>query len=1191
MHSKRAVRWTDEQSTILNDKNLSTHKLIASTAGSGKTTVGTQWVANAVAEGLLQKDEILCISFTRVAGSRIAASTNAKLNDILTNLPRAKRKLDHCDTLHALSKRILKKYKVLHTKDDLYIIDEYILLFLLWLQSSDKNAIEFVKKIKFVLIDEVQDCNELQIAVGKLFSKTACVMAFGEDVQSIFGFQGSDVRFIRKFDTIFTPCVCYHLSYNFRCSKPIVDLANMVLDCGKKEEYVQKPPAVSYESLMQPVPNSPLPRLLHYSKMWEVVKQTVDLIATGLQEKKVTPDEVFILCRNRYLSFQVQAELAKRNIRSVFLNHIKDTSKNAMRAGMVKIVRNNNVVMGTIHNSKAEEAEWVFLLTLHADYFPDKKELDVEKERRLFYVGITRAKTRLFLWNFFDKPSLFVRELYDKMETRPGGIHSLFETAVSSLPVFEEEGANSSAAGSSDEEGDDDSDKDLQFEGVNEGDTDSKRNAILASAARAAEGMSRQTVTKYMNAYIQKRRPNAVSGCGGMVMEPRSNSPPRVQSDIASFMVKKRAFTSVKSEPSDDFESAAAAGASSSSSSNTNDTFLWEGAHKKCSSPKHVKHEENTAERSSSDVDKNVESEEDAAADAAAAAEEAEEEKEAQWSKLLSDTELPVDKWISNLNACSYYHLRKHVLHNGFKPIVDAIPAHCRVKHGSDTIELKNGKVKQKTKLDVFHTAPFFQYNCMDYASRNYITCFALRLIQEMRAEQQEQHNKSMQTTLNNYFTSGTGHGGGAAAAAAAAATPLSHASSASAADALSERKTSIHNEVSLYAVESGSTTLVLGSLQDSAQESKNNDKDAESDAIADELDNAGDDDDEEEDDDDEDEDDEDDDASSGAHAMEISAEEEKILMEAEHTPRSVRKRKTYDIHVSRQNASDDDDEHDDNEDDNTVTSSDRSDEESGHEGMVTSRKKSRNTAGVSIAPMNKGPKLHVVPLEYNYPPAKLCYSQVHQRGQEIPKSFRGAISKSYGIYQNRANHWENILRPIYITSTAEALRNGFMTVATCVPGAKTIDRYMPIFNEMERVFFDLLTNSKYTYNMSNCTDWDCITWFHLAKSPYECEHIIMGDRMILWSANTSEYGDFPVELIFKALVLFCLYYFKHKEQARYSGVTSKKKTKLPVALRWIQIYHIMGRKLCNLDLQSWTMHNEYLEYIASCDRAVYNLL
>jgi len=1176
MHSKRAVRWTAEQQTILNDKDFNRHKLVPSTAGSGKTTVGSQYVANAIEEGLLKKDEILCLSFTRVAGSRMAASTQAKLDDILKHLPRAQRKLDYCDTLHALSKRILNKYKVLDTKDDLYTTDEYILLFLLWLQSSDKNAIEFLKKIKFVLIDEVQDCNELQIAVAKLFSKTACVMAFGEDVQSIYGFQGSDVKFIRQFGTIFSPCVVYPLSYNFRCSKPIVDLANMVLDCGKKEEYVQKPPAVSYESLMQPVPNSPLPRLLHYSKMWEVVKQTVDLIATGLQEKKVTPDEVFILCRNRYLSFQIQAELSKRNIRSVFLNHIKDTSKSSMRAGMVKIVRDNNVVVGTIHNSKAEEADWVFLLTLHADYFPDKKEPDVEKERRLFYVGITRAKTRLFVWNSFDKPSLFIRELYDKMENRPGGIHSLFETTVSCLPVFEEEGANSSAAGSSDEEGNDE-DEDLHFDGVDDDAENDKKQTSIAATASAAAGQSRQPVSKYLHTYIQKRRTGAAAGA--MVIEPRSNSPPRVQSDIASFLVKKSSRNAVKTEPPD----AAASAASTSSDlheKSRNDKAEMEDVNGDSSPVTKVKREQMDGEHSSSDdAEVCVDADEDADEDAADAAEEAEEEKEAQWSRLLSDAELPVDKWISNLNACSYYHLRKHVLHNGFKPAVDAIPAHCRVKHGSDTITLKNGKTKPKTKLDPFHTAPFFQYNCMDYASRNYITCFALRLVQEMRAEQQEKHNKSMQTTLNNYFPSTNNIG--YTAAAAASSSSLSSSNSFTTADGSASAKHIDPSDGSManYAIESCSTTLELGSLAQDATEMKQNDVNEK------EHDNEEDEDDDEDEENEEDEEDEDEDESSdGDQAMEISAEEEKRLIDAENTPRGARKRKTYDIRLSERNVSE-------NSDEETASSAaESSGEEDGHEGMVTSRKKSR-TASVATAAVKKLPKLHVVPLEYKYPPAQLCFSQVRQRGQEIPKSFRGAISKSYGIYQNRTNHWENILRPIYITSTAEALRNGFMTVASCVPGAKTIDRYMPIFNEMERVFFDLLTNPAYTYNMSNCTEWDCISWFHLAKSPSECEHIIMGDRMILWSGNTSEHGDFPVELIFKGLALFCLYYFKRKEQERYSGLTSKKKNKTPVALRWIQIYHVMGRKICNLDLQSWSMPNEYLEYIASCDRAVYNLL
>ena len=58
------------------------------------------------------------------------------------------------------------------------------------------------------------------------------------------------------------------------------------------------------------------------------------------------------------------------------------------------------VYLTTVHNAKGLEFQNVFLVNLVEGYFPHMNaiiEKNMEEERRLFYVGITRAKRRLFL--------------------------------------------------------------------------------------------------------------------------------------------------------------------------------------------------------------------------------------------------------------------------------------------------------------------------------------------------------------------------------------------------------------------------------------------------------------------------------------------------------------------------------------------------------------------------------------------------------------------------------------------------------------------------------------------------------------------------------------------------------------------------------------------------------------------------
>jgi ATP-dependent DNA helicase Rep len=54
----------------------------------------------------------------------------------------------------------------------------------------------------------------------------------------------------------------------------------------------------------------------------------------------------------------------------------------------------------TLHSAKGLEFPYVFLVSMEEDILPHKNSIDndtVEEERRLFYVGITRARQKLSL--------------------------------------------------------------------------------------------------------------------------------------------------------------------------------------------------------------------------------------------------------------------------------------------------------------------------------------------------------------------------------------------------------------------------------------------------------------------------------------------------------------------------------------------------------------------------------------------------------------------------------------------------------------------------------------------------------------------------------------------------------------------------------------------------------------------------
>ena len=73
------------------------------------------------------------------------------------------------------------------------------------------------------------------------------------------------------------------------------------------------------------------------------------------------------------------------------------------------------IILSTIHSSKGLEYSRVILVDAVEDILPNP-ESDLEEERRVFYVGITRAKDQLVLCSYGDFPGLFQSEVYEQQK-------------------------------------------------------------------------------------------------------------------------------------------------------------------------------------------------------------------------------------------------------------------------------------------------------------------------------------------------------------------------------------------------------------------------------------------------------------------------------------------------------------------------------------------------------------------------------------------------------------------------------------------------------------------------------------------------------------------------------------------------------------------------------------------------------
>lgn len=111
--------------------------------------------------------------------------------------------------------------------------------------------------------------------------------------------------------------------------------------------------------------------------------------------------------------------------------------------------KNEDVVsLMTIHSAKGLEFEYVFVTGLEENLFPSQLSLgsrpELEEERRLFYVAVTRAKTKLWLTYALSRyrwgnliscePSRFIEEIAEQYLDQPMNVERSYSDYESDLP-------------------------------------------------------------------------------------------------------------------------------------------------------------------------------------------------------------------------------------------------------------------------------------------------------------------------------------------------------------------------------------------------------------------------------------------------------------------------------------------------------------------------------------------------------------------------------------------------------------------------------------------------------------------------------------------------------------------------------------------------------------------------------------
>ncbi len=127
--------------------------------------------------------------------------------------------------------KIYEKYEEYLLENNLVDFDDLIALTYRLLDENPELAKTTSQKYKYIMIDEYQDTNELQL---KLLQKLCCshtnLCVVGDDDQSIYGWRGAHIRNIMEFDQDFPGTTVFKLEENYRSREPILKVANSLIE-------------------------------------------------------------------------------------------------------------------------------------------------------------------------------------------------------------------------------------------------------------------------------------------------------------------------------------------------------------------------------------------------------------------------------------------------------------------------------------------------------------------------------------------------------------------------------------------------------------------------------------------------------------------------------------------------------------------------------------------------------------------------------------------------------------------------------------------------------------------------------------------------------------------------------------------------------------------------------------------------
>ncbi len=355
--------------------------------------------------------------------------------------------------------RVYEAYESLKKQERAIDFEDVLLLTVGMLEEEREVRDRIRDQYRYFTVDEYQDVSPLQQRLLDLWlGKREDICVVGDPAQTIYSFAGATPAFLLNFTNKYPQAEVIRLSSGYRSTPEIINTANSILrnaNLGHELDPInahgEKPKAIAFSSEKQE--SQELAKLIKQDiengiASYEIAVLTrtnsqLENLETTLSEAGI---ENQIRSAERFFN-RVEVKEIIKAIRSAsvlsegdWLADLRDAMKpfgesefvrafmqlarelenegtNSLRAFLRELedrAEQNNpptlpgVALATLHAAKGLEWKKVYLAGVCADVLPWGNQ-PLDEERRLFYVGVTRAAQSLVI-SYYGVPSPFLAE-------------------------------------------------------------------------------------------------------------------------------------------------------------------------------------------------------------------------------------------------------------------------------------------------------------------------------------------------------------------------------------------------------------------------------------------------------------------------------------------------------------------------------------------------------------------------------------------------------------------------------------------------------------------------------------------------------------------------------------------------------------------------------------------------------------